>query len=418
MSGRVLHILSQRPDLTGSGVTLAALTRQAGLSGWTQAAVVGTPLDDPAPAVGDLPPADVFPVTFGPDASGAADLPFPLPGMSDVMPYPSSVWSSLDADRLEQYRRVWRRQLERVIARFRPDLVHAHHVWLVSSLLPEVAPGLPLVLTCHATGLRQMELCPHLVPEVLAGCRQADHIFALRRDQQEKLVTLLGIDPARISLAGVGFREDLFHPDPGVTPDPDALLFVGKFSHAKGLPWLLDALENLRQHHPTAVLHLAGGGAGAESEELDRRLTRLGPAVVRHGQLNQENLAHLMRRCRVCVLPSFYEGVPLVLAEAAACGCRVVATDLPGIREQLAPCLGHRLTLVPLPPLQGIDRPAPAGLPRFTRDLERALAAALLPDPPAGDLPPPDLDSLTWKAVFDRIETIWRDLVQKGDQGL
>mgnify|MGYP000532501899 CR=1 FL=1 len=44
---------------------------------------------------------------------------------------------------------------------------------------------------------------------------------------------------------------------------------------------------------------------------------------------DQPALAELMRRCAVLVLPSFYEGVPLVLAEARACGCRLVATDLP-----------------------------------------------------------------------------------------
>ena len=50
-----------------------------------------------------------------------------------------------------------------------------------------------------------------------------------------------------------------------------------------------------------------------------------------------------MRRCAVCVLPSFYEGVPLVLVEAAACGCRIVATALPGVIEQIAPYLNDAI---------------------------------------------------------------------------
>ena len=53
----------------------------------------------------------------------------------------------------------------------------------------------------------------------------------------------------------------------------------------------------------------------------------MAPAVTLHGQLNQPQLAVLMRRCGVCVLPSFYEGLPLVLIEAAACGCRIVAAE-------------------------------------------------------------------------------------------
>ena len=47
MKGRVLHTLSQRPSLTGSGVTLDALAREAA-AGWSQRALIGVPAGDPA----------------------------------------------------------------------------------------------------------------------------------------------------------------------------------------------------------------------------------------------------------------------------------------------------------------------------------------------------------------------------------
>ena len=59
----------------------------------------------------------------------------------------------------------------------------------------------------------------------------------------------------------------------------------------------------------------------------------------------QPQLAALMGRCHAFVLPSFYEGLPLVLAEARACGCRLVATALSGVVSQLAPPLGEDLLL-------------------------------------------------------------------------
>ena len=46
MSGKVLHILSQRPGRTGSGVTLDALVRQAAAAGWSQQALVGVPVTE------------------------------------------------------------------------------------------------------------------------------------------------------------------------------------------------------------------------------------------------------------------------------------------------------------------------------------------------------------------------------------
>ncbi len=314
---RILHVLSQRPSRTGSGITLDSLVALAEGPRWRQAAIVGVPWDDSTFSVGALPDDRLFPVRFGhPDA----DLPYPVPGMSDVMPYPSSVWSRLSATQLEAYRTVWRRHLQKVLAAFRPHLIHTNHIWLVSSLLKDLAPELPVVTTSHATGLRQMDLTPHLKPEVLTGCRRNDHFFALRADHGRQLAETLNVPMDRITVSGVGFREEIFHPA-GTRPADEArnLLYVGKYSHAKGLPWLLDAFETLRTGRPELVLHIAGDGAGPEAEALRTRMQALAPHVVLHGMLDQPRLAELMRRCGVMVLPSFYEGVPLVLVEAAAC---------------------------------------------------------------------------------------------------
>ena len=121
-----------------------------------------------------------------------------------------------------------------------------------------------------------------------------------------------------------------------------------------------------------------------------------------------------MRRCSVCVLPSFYEGVPLVLVEALASGCRLVATRLPGVLDPLARHLGPALELVPLPRLEGVDRPRPEDLPTFVDHLAAAIETALgkpsLGNPAltlSGALEP-----FRWGSVFRRVEAIWRELVE------
>ena len=103
----------------------------------------------------------------------------------------------------------------------------------------------------------------------------------------------------------------------------------------------------------------------------------------------------------------------LVLVEALACGCRLVATELPGIAEELAPRLGDALTMVELPRLETVDRPHPDDLPAFVGHLEAAIENAL--DAPPIDDPARNtsetLSHFTWETVYDRVETVWKSLV-------
>jgi len=402
-TGRVLHVLSQRPGLTGSGVTLDALVRHAHHAGWEQAAVVGVPTDGPAAQVGNLPPSRIRPLLFG-----ANELPFPVPGMSDVMPYASTRYSAMTPDQLDAYRMAWREHLAKAIEALDPDVIHSHHLWIVTSLLPDLAPATPIVVHCHATGLRQMELCPHLAHEVREGCSRADRFLVLHHEHAERLKMTLGVDESSIHVVGAGFRQDLFHQRGRRPGSGERLLFVGKICAAKGLPWLLDAFGRLAARRPGLELHVAGSGDGAEAQALRRRMERMAPEVVLHGQLAQAPLADLMRQCSVCVLPSLFEGLPLVLVEARACGCRLVATALPGVVESLAPHLGEALETVRPPALRSVDVPDETDVPRFVDQLEGALERALSRP---GQSPPNALEPFTWGAVYRRVEAVWRELV-------
>jgi glycosyltransferase involved in cell wall biosynthesis len=404
---RILHVLSQRPSLTGSGITLDAMVQHAADAGHTQRVVVGVPAEDPRPGVGGLDDDRIHPLVFG-----VPPLDFALPGMSDVMPYPSSRFSTLSEKNLETYRSTWADHLRPIVSEFQPDVIHSHHLWLVSAQIKDLAPETPVSVQCHATGFRQMELCPHLVDEVQRGCAQIDAFAVLHRGHAEQLVNCLGIDGRRINQVGAGYRSDLFFA-PKSTPEP-ALLYVGKYSDAKGVPWLLDAFTNVLERRPGLRLHMVGGGSGTEADELREWMDRLAPAVVQHGRLSQADLADVARGTTVFVLPSFYEGLPLVLVEALACGCRLVATRLPGIAEELAPRLGNVLEMVDPPHLEGIDRPRPEDLPAFVGRLEAAIERAL-EAPPIGDpsrTMPETLAHFSWKSVYDRVEDVWLTLTK------
>ena len=106
----VLHVLSQRPGRTGSGVMLDSIVRCAQERDWEQHVIVGTPADDPSPQVGDLPEKQIHPLAFSTD-----ELPFALPGMSDVMPYVSSRFSALSGEQIAIYQTRWKKHIAEVV---------------------------------------------------------------------------------------------------------------------------------------------------------------------------------------------------------------------------------------------------------------------------------------------------------------
>ncbi len=401
MSPKILHLISQRPGRTGSGVILDSMVRCAGRARWTQAVALGTPAEDLLPEVGGLATESIHPLIFE-----NGDLDFPVPGMSDVMPYPSTQFSLMNSDLLDRYRLAWREHLTTVIKSFQPDLIHSHHLWILSSMVKDLAPGIPQVIQCHATGFRQMELCPHLAEEVKTGCARADHFQVLSEEHARRLADELGGNPDRIDVLPSGYREDLFHRRGRSGDNSNRILYVGKLSHAKGLPWLLDAFDRLRVDHPAIELHVAGSGAGPETDNLERRLRGMRGAVY-HGMVDQSALGALMRKAEICVLPSFYEGVPMVLIEALACGCKLISTDLPGVRDRIAPVAASALISVKLPRLLGIDEPLGEDLPQFVEDLARAISRAL--DAPTPE--PVDLSEFDGKTAFRKTEAIWRKLL-------
>lgn len=396
-SERVLHVLAQRPGRTGSGVTLEALVRAAGARGWDQHVVVGVPAGE-RPDVGGLPPERIAALAFETE-----ELQFRLPGMSDVMPYPSSRFSALAADELARYRAAWRRHLTRALDSSRPDVVHVHHLWIVAALVAELAPDVRTVAHSHGTGLRQMELAPRIAREVVPALRAHDGFLALHAEQARSIARALSVPPERVTVVGAGYREALFHgAGRSAAARGRSLLYAGKLSAAKGVEELAHAFRALRARDAAVELHVAGAGAGAEGERLRELLASI-DGVVLHGALAPEALAERMRAADVLVLPSFYEGLPLVLVEGAASGCRLVATDLPGVRA-LRPELDPVLWTVPPPALASVDRPEPAARAGFVRDLTDALGVALAAPRPGAI----DLAAFTWDAVFQRIERVWR----------
>ena len=398
---RILHLLSQHPQSTGSGIYLRQVIGQAAAGGHENAMVAGVSASMTPQLAGIAAERCAF-VRFG-----QGELDFPIPGMSDVMPYVSSTFNQLEGRRLIAYRQAFGNAISETVVDFRPDIIHSHHLWLLTALARELCPSLPMVASCHSTDLRQFRRCPELARMVLPACRRLDRVLALGPGQGKEIAEIYGIVGEKIDVVGAGFDDRLFYATAKKPPPPVEVLYAGKLSLAKGVDLLLGAFADLGRSD--LHLHLAGSGAGPEEELCRHMADRCGGTITWHGQLSQNDLAALMRRCHLFVLPSFYEGLPLVLLEALASGCRLVVSDLPGCRELLAAFDSRQVAFLPLPPLASLDRPAAEDIGGLRRQLARTIAemgSKILEKLESG-VTPEIGGRFGWRAVFTRVEAAY-----------
>jgi glycosyltransferase involved in cell wall biosynthesis len=400
---KILHVLSQRPDSTGSGIYVQAMIREASDHGHENYLVAGVRSDQPTkPAC--LPDDQCRLVKFHEE-----DVSYHIPGMSDVMPYESTRFCDLSTQELDEYETAFTEKLENAVDSFAPDIIHSHHLWIISALARRLFPEIPLVTTCHGSDLRQFENCSHLQAVVLAGCRGINTVMALSQAQKNDIIRLYRFAPENVAVVGAGYNDGLFYPTSKPEPDPVQLVYAGKLSNAKGVPWLLRALSTLDS--PAWNLHLIGGGSGEEKDACLELASQLGDRVIVHGALPQEKLADIMRQSHILVLPSFYEGLPLVVLEGLASGCRIIATDLPGIREVLGNVKADFIRLVETPRLHRLDQPYPEDEDRFEQTLSETLSEQIraAAGQPQIDTTPIEkkIASFSWTGVFEKVRNIY-----------
>jgi len=405
---KILHLISQHPESTGSGFYLQNIIRQAAAAGHDNFLIAGM-------SGSRTPRFDHLDRKFCRfvDFAEGSEIDFIIPGMSDVMPYPSSRFKDLTATQLDRYEHVFRKTIDSAIKAFSPDIIHSHHLWLMTAVARSINGKLPMVTSCHSTDLRQFAQCPHLRSRVLPACRQIDRILALSQEQKEMIETLYDIPHRRIDLVGGGYDQQLFSLHKKDPPEPVQILYGGKLSFAKGVDWLLHTFFNLQERG--LHLHLAGSGSGKEAETCLAMAKKAKTAITVHGRISQTELAKLMAKCHLFILPSFFEGLPLVLLEALASGCRIITTDLPGCRELLANASGDLAEMIELPAMTKIDRPNKED----RHMLEAKLATAIdrmvnrvrqAPSPSAREIQE-ITSSYSWEAVFRRIFTAYEKAV-------
>ncbi|TDC85165.1 glycogen synthase [Micromonospora sp. KC606] len=277
------------------------------------------------------------------------------------------------------------------------DVVHSH-TWYanLAGHAAKLLHGVPHVVTAHS-----LEPLRPWKAEQLGGgyalsswCERtayeaADAIIAVSAGmRRDVLAAYPQVDPDRVRVVHNGIDTAQYAPDPGtdvvdrlgIDPARPSVVYVGRITRQKGLPYLLRAARELPAD--TQLVLLAGAPdtpeIAAEVEKLvaELRANRSGVVWVAE-MLPKHEVIQVLTHATIFVCPSVYEPMGIVNLEAMACETAVVATATGGIPEVVAD--GETGLLVPIE--QAADGSGTPLTPeKFVADLAAAMNA-LLADP-------------------------------------
>jgi len=277
------------------------------------------------------------------------------------------------------------------------DVVHSH-TWYANFAghTAKLLQGVPHVVTTHSLeplrpwkaeqlggGYELSSFCERVAIE------NADAIIAVSEGMRRDVLTAYpSVDPDKIKVVYNGIDTLQYYPDHdtavierlGIDPKRPSVVFVGRITRQKGLPYLMRACHDLPDE--TQIVLLAGAPdtaeIAAEVEELAIQLRAArdpkGVIWVRE-MLPRDEVVKVLTHATVFVCPSIYEPMGIVNLEAMACETAVVATATGGIPEVVAD--GETGLLVPIEQVAD-GTGAPVDPDKFVADLAEALTTLLL----------------------------------------
>jgi alpha-maltose-1-phosphate synthase len=268
----------------------------------------------------------------------------------------------------------------------------------------------------------------------------ADAVIAVSEGmRRDVLAAYPAVDPARVRVVHNGIDTRQYAPDPatdvlarlGIDPGVPSVVYVGRITRQKGLPYLLRAARSLP---PAQVVLLAGApdtaeiASEVESLATELKATREGVIWIQE-MLPKHEVIQVLTHATVFVCPSIYEPMGIVNLEAMACETAVVATATGGIPEVVAD--GETGLLVPIEQVAddgagsarvgrgGAGIVAGSGTPlepeRFVADLAAAIGA-LLADPARAQAMGEAgrrraVEHFSWSSIAERTMDVYRSLL-------
>ena len=230
-----------------------------------------------------------------------------------------------------------------IYRRERPDVVlHFTIKPNIYGTLAAKLAGVPCIN--NVSGLGTVFIVENLVSKVARGLYRfafqfPKKVFFQNNDDRELFIRYGLVRPALTGLVpGSGVDLERFKPQPAeaVAPEPFTFLMVARVLYEKGIVEYFEAARQVRAALGPANVRLRllggldeAGGVGVPRATFEQWLAE---GHVEYLGTSDHVATHL-HQAHCVVLPSYREGTPKTLLEAAACGKPLVTTDVPGCRE-------------------------------------------------------------------------------------
>ena len=387
---RILYVTAVKPTLP-NGMARFESKLSAYVGAGAQVGVVCgvEPGDAPAPIEG---------VEFFPVEVKASRLPFSIVDALDEAPVASVHDAKQVADVRAALEELFGERLDAVIGSFRPDVIICTHLTLMTSIVLDHAAGIPVAALNHSICLHKFLDNEPTRQIIVDNVRRLELIFACYGAQRDLLVDELGADASKVKVLTGGCDTSVFTMDghreyrSSDAPQID-LVFTGKYTYKNGLGSLMNAVALLPCRPDTVNLRLCGKAENSfQKAALELSMRENPQNIIDCGYLSRDRVAEEYRRAQVFVSPAFYDELPLKILEALACECKVVVTEVPGMRlwiEENVP--GASVFYVEPPRMQGLDEPLKCDLADFEQRMSDAIKQAVL-----APLRPVDVSRLSW----------------------
>ncbi|MCK0113753.1 glycogen synthase [Ornithinimicrobium sp. F0845] len=317
------------------------------------------------------------------------------------------------------------------------DLVHSH-TWYANlgGYLASLLGDIPHVISAHSLepmrpwkaeqlggGYRVSSWAEKTAYEAAAGVIAVS--AGMRKDI---LASYPAIDPARVHVVHNGIDSQLWQRDTsdaarsfveelGLDPDRPSVVFVGRITRQKGLPYLLRALAELP---PEVQIVLLAGAPDTEEIKAEvigltdaLREGRGGTVVWVEEMLPRAKVIAVLSHATVFLCPSVYEPLGIVNLEAMACGAAVVATATGGIPEVVVD--GETGWLVPIE--QETDGTGtPTDPDKFVADLAATINEAVSDPERAARMGEAGraraVEHFSWTTIAERTVEVYRHVLE------